>query len=249
MKTLNLRISLVVISVLSLLLLPATTGYAKGTSDNVSKVMVSEKPSLEDANWTIIKTEELAAKDPSTGEEIITTAVTRRGPARCGYKKHNRKNEPDAVALPMTTCVYQTSTTFSNSRGATGVTAYVKVFADNYCGAYSDCAYNKMTKIQAWWKRTSTSYTVRSAYMKWGCAYAFCNLCSTDGGPVTPGTRQSTTFTPAWNGLTTQVYYLTYSSWPIMKSNAYGQVLGFSHGVVNPTGAVLDVFVILPGPY
>lgn len=251
MKIPNLRITFVIMAVLSLVLSPAT-GYAKSTSDSEIQVTVSNNPSLEDANWSIIKTEKKVVTDPSTGQESILTAITRRGPADedqvpCKDKNGNITNDADTVALPTVTCVLgRTSLTRTANNPVGGVTAYVKLYADEYCIPNLDCAYRKQTKIQAWWKRIGTGYVVRSAWMRWGCNGS-CAVCP---GSIYVGYITSATFTPNWNGgLTSSVYTLTKSDWPKMKSAGTGDVFGMSHGVVETpshTNYVIEVYDAWP---
>lgn len=252
MKIPNLRICLVAIAVLSLLLSPVATGYAKGTTDSEIQLTVSTNPSSEDSNWPIIKTEQKSIKDPSTGQETVVTFVTRRGPASedqipCKDEKGNITNDAKTVARAMATCVLgRTSLTTPGNNTAGGVTGYVKVFSNEYCSGI-DCDYRKITKIQLWWKRTSTGWVVRSARMRWGCNGA-CAICPNN---VSYGTyRESGLFTPNFNGgLTSSTYTWTRTDWPIMKTTELGDHFGYSRSVPESPSHqtyVLEVWAILP---
>src|SRR3972149_749752 len=231
MKTPNPQIAIVLISVVSTLLSPATTSFAaehgdKGVSD-VSQptvhVEVVESPSFEDQNWPIIKVETYTQKDPFTGQDVTVTTVIRRGPpetSKVTSKIACEANETDQVTAASATCVYRAPETVQRSVTVGGVTGYAKNYADNYCSG-PDCSFYKMTKLEIWWTRIGTGWVVRTAYTRWGCNGA-CSLCP-DLAPYTYY-YQNGPFTPAWNGLTSVTYRYTSSGWPVMKTTALGVV-------------------------
>lgn len=240
------KLMIVLISILSLLISPAAMSFSDGLDGQRSptqqsvivNVEIVDSPSLEDRNWPIIKHATYKRKDPSTGKEVVDTLVIRRGPSGKCESKPNPSEQVEAVAV---TCAYRTSETRSSSVQAGGVTGFVKNYADNYCGG-SDCTYYKLTKLEVWWTRIGTGWTVRSARTAWGCNGS-CAVCPNNTPYLT--LYQSPSFTPDFRGgLTSVTYRYASSGWPIMKSTAGGTVWGGNNSVVvAPNGTTQSLSV------
>lgn len=218
----NIGLALLLIA-LVIVVIPA---HAQGPVPPVDvQVEIVESPSHEDQDWPIIKTETYRHSDPFTGEEVVDTLVIRRGPSGECKSKGNHSIQIDGVTV---TCTYQTSETRSSSVLAGGVTGYAKNYADNYCGG-ADCTYYKMTKLQIWWTRIGTGWTVRNANTSWGCN-GTCAVCPNNTNYSY--LYQSGYFTPNFNGGLTSVTYQYTSTWPIMKSTDFGTVWGGNNSIV-----------------
>lgn len=228
------RIAIVLISVISMLISPAATSLPNRNANNNASsaqqsadvhVEIVKSPSIEDRNWSIIKSETYKHRDPSTGAEVIEALVIRQGPpGKCSDKAY-QTIQIDAVTV---TCTYRTSETRSSSVLAGGVTGYAKNYADNYCGG-SDCTYYKLTKLEIWWTRIGTGWIVRNANTAWGCN-GTCGVCPNNTSYTY--LYQSGVFTPNFSGgLTSVTYRYTSTSWPIMKSTM-GIVWGGNNSVV-----------------
>jgi hypothetical protein len=245
------KLAIILISILSLLVSPAAISISNGLDNQSSptqqsvivNVEIVDNPSLEDQNWLIISSEKFRQINPGTGKEEVVTIVVRQGPPKTGkdacHGKADKTTEANAAA---TTCVLNAiSVTRSSSEPAGGVTGYVKNYADRYCGG-SDCTYYKLTKLEVWWTRIGTGWTVRSARTAWGCNGS-CAVCPNN----TPYTTlyQPGPFTPDFRGgLTSVTYRYTSSSWPIMKSTAVGIVWGGNNSVVvAPNGTTQSLSV------
>ncbi len=236
MKALNPRTTIVLVLVVSMLLSPATASFAYGPGDNgisdvapqsvAVQVEVVESPSFEDQDWPVIKVETLKRQDPFTGQEVTITTVIRRGPPETSQTacEANRSGYTDAVSA---TCVYQAPESIQRDVTAGGVTGHAKNYADRYC-AGSSCYY-KLTKLEIWWTRIGTGWTVRSAVTSWGCNGS-CALCP-DNNPY-QYLYQDGPFTPGWNGLASYTYRYTSSGWPIMKTTQFGTVTGGNNSTV-----------------
>lgn len=184
-------------------------------------MVVSDEPSTEDANWPIVKKETLKRQDPKTGRNITETIVVRQhllNPKQTNCAS-NVEFQFDSVAAA--TCQYDV--TIEDSRtiyvGGGAVTSVVKAFARKYCNtANGDCDYVKMTKVQVYWKRTSTRFGVINATSYMGCVGGLCQVCSS-GNSFTRYIAVSAPFTPSWNGLRSLVYSLTApTDMPIMTA-------------------------------
>lgn len=190
---------------------------------------VIDEPSKEDANWPIIKKETQKRKDLSTGEDIVEIIVIKQKPPtkenlecenKAKRKSKSGQSEIDSMVTLASSCVlFSTSITSSATRSVGGgaVTGYVKNIADQYCNSAGVCDFVKMKKLEIYWTRTVTSFTVKNARTFWGCLGGGCWLCQTVG--LTYYKYDSGYFNPTWNGLRTSTYVYTSSNMPIMMTS------------------------------
>lgn len=172
----------------------------------------------DDADWPVIKTETRVKKDPTTGQDIIETTFVRREPPTkeksiCKEMIENKAAPLDVAAK----CVINRYSVVQQAEVPNGngtITGYVKNIADEYCSSIAGCGFFKMKKLQVWWTRSATYYSVINAKVTWGCS-STCALC-TDG--TTTYLWRSEYFKPTWNGLKTVTKTWTSSSMPIMGS-------------------------------
>lgn len=181
-------------------------------------VTVSDKPSNEDESWPIIKKETHKHKDQSTGQEIVETIIIRQEPMTkekkaCKDKYENKINKLVVAAATCTINRYSLVKQSQVSVGGGSLTGYVKNTADEYCSSTAGCGFYKMKKLEIWWTRTTTSFSVTNARTTWGCS-ATCALC-TDG--TTTYVFRSGYFNPTWSGLSTPTYVYT-TSMPIIAA-------------------------------
>lgn len=256
MKTLKLRLAIVLISLLSLLVSPAAISFptqldtaTKNDPPPPTGVLLSDDPSTEDEGWAIIKNETVKRKNLSTGQETILTITVKQEPPTKDKivckEKHQTKTDKAVVAA---TCIVNRYSVVSYAEvpgAGGGVRGYAKNIANEYCNG-GNCGFYKMTKLQIWWTRISTSWGVRSTRTTWGCNGA-CTLCS---GGTTGYIYQSGYFNPTWNGLTSTTYTYTDSSMPIMRSmSEYGIVTGGNDSLVvlpNNQTSPLSVYASYP---
>jgi hypothetical protein len=97
-------------------------------------VMISDRPSSEDANWPIIKHETRKRKDPSTGMDIVETIVVRQQSAKdnkdCDKNKASKFVVGATLGCQFSISISKSSTVYV---GGGAVTSFVKAFADKYC--------------------------------------------------------------------------------------------------------------------
>lgn len=158
MKTMGRTLVCLLIAVmLTLQIAPVS---AQGGTPPLVDVTVTDEPSNEDAGWPITKRVTHKRTDPSTGKKIVETIVIRQQPLDTANTDCNNFREGKFNAALVATCQYsitieKTSTMYV---GGGAVTSIVKAFARKYCNtANGECDYVKMTKVQVYWKRTSTS--------------------------------------------------------------------------------------------
>lgn len=224
---------LLMVLMLALQILPTS---AQGKTPPPVAITESDEPSNEDASWPIIKTETHKRKDPSTGQEIIEKIVIRQEPPTNDKLACKDKLKLHTAAATCTINSYSVTVQAQVSVGAGSyVTGYVKNIADEYCSNIAGCGFYKMKKLQAWWTRTSTNFSVRNAKATWGCSVV-CALCT---GGTTSYVWQSAYFNPTWDatGLKSVVKTWTSTTMPIMSS--MGDFGGY------PIGGT-DSLVILP---
>lgn len=224
MKTLNQKVMLI-LSIFSLLISSAASNpplkllaNAQNNLKQGIEVTISDNPLTDDETWPIIKNETNRRKDPSTGTDVIETIVVREKPQTKEQKDCQKNNQTKSVTLA-STCIIQTYSilkTINVPGPGGGVTAYVKSWADRYCEGVV-CDFYKLTKIDAWWTRISTSWGVRSANILWGCDGS-CVLCGTNGSNTTNFKFNSGFFNPTWNGLTSAHTIYSSSTFPIMET-------------------------------
>lgn len=225
MKTKKNKIAIVLISILTLVVSPASTGITNIRIDRVSNSLsplaeatFSDGLPIQDEKWPIIKYETRNRKDSLTGQETIETIIVRQEPPSkskdaCQEMHQNKSNQeiaPDATCIRNRFAVVMSAQV---SGAGAGVKGYAKNIADEYCNG-GNCGFYKMTQLQIWWTRINTSWGVRSARTTWGCTVV-CTLCS-DG--TTSYLFRSLYFNPTWYGLTSQKYTYSSSNMPIMRS-------------------------------
>jgi hypothetical protein len=215
-----------VLLMITLQILPVS---AQGENPPIVEVTISDRPSNEDANWPIIKTETHKRKDPLTDMDIVETIVVRKMPptpknieCESNSKKNKSKNiqsELESLLTSAATCVLYTTSTetrmSTSSIGGGTVTAYARNYADRYCNGAGECSFVKMKKLEIYWKRTSTSLGVINARTAWGCLGGGCWLCSTTG--LSYYKYLSGTFNPTWGNLQTSTYTYTSTTMPIIS--------------------------------
>jgi len=183
-------------------------------------VMISDRPSSEDANWPIIKHETRKRKDPSTGMDIVETIVVRQQSAKdnkdCDKNKASKFVVGATLGCQFSISISKSSTVYV---GGGAVTSFVKAFADKYCNTWNgECNYVYMKKVEVYWTRTSTSFGVINARTYMGCSNPYCLLC-TNGIVTTNYMDRSSYFNPSWNGLKTYTYTRTAAAtMPIMMA-------------------------------
>jgi hypothetical protein len=232
-KFFKLVISILILAVIGF----EVTSVAAETTDSqdtvdVTRVIVTgpyNENEAEDANWPIIwsETEVIRTED---GQEIISTLIIRRQPRNGDDSEICDQEESLATSLDTTiasNCTFQDNDSIERSWAYSGVRSYVKHFASVYTHSGSGATLWKPYKVEVWWTRTSSSWTVKNAYLLWGC-----EGCVNCAGQIVNPVYQESPHTPGWNGNTSHIYTYTSSSFPIMKGSLFGPVRATEHSDV-----------------
>lgn len=162
-------------------------------------VTIAKNPTDEDKDWPIVGAENQTFVDPLTGKTFISTVTIRRP---SDFKPSNVPCPKNDLSKPISTTAYCFKIGPESRRGygtKSGVSVYIVHYADKYC-LDDSCSWTlyKPTRVEVYWKRTSTKFNVQNAVTRWGCWG--CNLCDTrsyyyiyDSGPFTPLWQNSTT--------------------------------------------------------
>lgn len=205
-----------VILLLSIVIIP-TRALAHEKSEEVETldvlVTVSDQPSNEDKDWPIVHTESYRTINPD-GQEVTYTLIVRREPGTILTQFCNTSNDTE-VSLSSASCTQQPSQSFTREVTSGGITSHVKHFATAFCSG-TECLtrYWKPYRVEAWWTRTATSWTVSNAKHTWGCDS--CLECP-NGNSINQ-VYYGSSFTPSWQNSTNSHYYVyTSTQFKIMK--------------------------------
>lgn len=177
---------------------------------------VRAEPSSEDANWPIIYSETTEKIDENTGEKYIEEIIIRES-----VDTHTLTEGAECPAKQgiLATCNSYGQVSYQASNTGNNITAHLKHFAYRYCvaGAPGDCNVYKPYKVERWWTRPSTNYSVQGAVLQWGCGACF--ICS---GGNWNYVYQSSAMTPQWNGLNSFVYITSIDWFEQLQASPYG---------------------------
>lgn len=189
---------------------------------------VRKYPSSEDADWPIVYSETVEKIDTETGEKYIEKTIIRR-------QKHSSNasfNEKCPQNLTgSSSCGPGWPTTVERERTSNNITAHIKHYAIYYCVTGS-CTVFDPYKVERWWTRTTTSYTVQNATLSWGCSA--CAKCPTGDWSYV---YNSSPITPGWNNLNSYVYTTSISWFEPMEELAYG---GYVNAISSSNQVTVD---------
>lgn len=179
----------------------------------VTKQVLSVPPKFDDADWPIVKVEKWKYRDPETGQIHLRQRIFRESPVPTHSTGPCDRTDSSNVTIAAT-CTYRGAVSQTDQDTSGGVTANMKHYADKYC-TESECytRYYRMTKVELWWTRSSSSQSVWNATLLWGCNWT-CFKC--EDGSGFSYVYQDGPFTPTWNGNTSYLYRYT-ATWPILK--------------------------------
>jgi hypothetical protein len=194
-------------------------------------LIVSLKPTEEDKNWRITKMETSQHEDPLTGLIVYETIVFREGPP--GYRSnfvdpYCEPTSTDEMSITAASCSYWYPDSRTSIVTIGAVTGTLKHYTYRYCISGGSCNMWRPYRLEVWWERTSSSWSVQSAVTSWGC-----NLCATCPGNTWSGGYTDGPFMPAWYGNRTGTYIYT-ANWPELEplSGAGGFIKGWNDSQV-----------------
>ncbi len=183
-------------------------------------VTVSKQHFEEDRTWPVIRTEIHRGRDIH-GVAYVDTFVFRLAPIESHLIQLTKREctgqniigNPSFNALA--SCQQQTngSVTRSTQYGSSSIVSFVKHYATEYCGGNNCLAtYWRPYKVQAWWTRSGSTWSVANAKLKWGCQG--CVECPNNNAVFQ--LYNDGPFTPAWNGNTSYTYTYNSSQFKVM---------------------------------
>jgi hypothetical protein len=225
---------------LAVILLATQIGVALADTGTSNDVIVNQQiangPSNEDANWPITRVETVRQKDPATGEVHVLKTIFREALPGFGSVPKDPPCPPDngksVTSASVNNCaLYQGVVSVSSQGIAGGITLNVKHYANKFCpnSLCSPTLYQPY-RLEVWWSRTSSSWTVQNAVTDWGC-YA-CYKCDTSAFGYL---WHSSSFNPAWNANNTSYTYVYTTGggtvWPALQWFDPGvRIVGGNHG-------------------
>jgi hypothetical protein len=124
-------------------------------------VKIANNPTDEDKDWPIVGVEDQTFVDPATGKTFTTSVTIRRPSISKPPLKSCPQNDLKTETTIDVNCIYITPESRTGQSTTSGVTVHIKHYADMYCldTSCTDVLY-KPTRVEVYWNRTSTSYTV-----------------------------------------------------------------------------------------
>jgi len=210
------------------------------TSGIKVNIRVVAAPSLEDKDWPITRIETVRYKNPATGIiEVLITTVREAPPGFGSVPKYlpcPLVAQSDVAPLVNNCSSYQGAVSVSSQGIAGGVTLNVKHYGNKFCpdSVCSPTLYQPY-RLEVWWTRTSSSWTVQNAITDWGCIA--CLRCDITNFAYV---WHSSSFTPIWSGNTSSTYVYTTGGgtvWPALQwYDSAARVVGGNRGYAVQSG-------------